>query len=161
MEPETVSEKPSRRYPSETVEIAIVSRTYAAFGRIPTVTVSDHSCRIHVLADMGAQTCSSRTEIWRILRFSNGHLVPTTRQTHDITNNQLHVKGVLFMRRRVGSRETRQAVYVEYNMPDLYLSQTALKYLNLLLDRRLQIKGHQAPFNFYQRKPTVSNWNNG
>ena len=108
-------------------------RTHSTFGCIPTDTVSRQSHCIIAFAETGAQTYLSGTEIQRLLGFPDGYLVPTTQRIRGITDNRLHVKGALFLRRRVGSRETRQVVVVPDNTSSLYLSPTALKELNLLL----------------------------
>ena len=97
--------------PSVIVEIAMMPRTHTAFGCIPTNTVSHQSHHILVFADTGAQTCSSRPEIQKLLRYPDGCLMPTTHRIHGIANNWLHVKGVLFLRMRVLSRVSFQGRY--------------------------------------------------
>ena len=122
--------------PSVRVEIAMLPGTHAAFGRVPKDPVSLRSHHVLAFADTGAQTCSSGPDIQKLLGYTDGYLVSTTHRIRGITDNRLHIKGVLFLRIKVGSRETRQAVYVSDNTTGFYLSQTALKDLDLL------------PFNF-------------
>ena len=118
--------------PVVTVEITMLPRTHAAYGHAPKDAISDSSHHILAFADTGAQTCSSGPEIQRLLGYPDGYLVPTNHRIRGITDNRLEVKGVLFLVIKVGSRETRQAVYVSENTSGFYLSQTALKALNLL-----------------------------
>ena len=118
--------------PSVTVKITMIPRTHVAFDCIPMNTVSHQSHHILAFADTRAQTCSSGPEIQRLLGYSDRYLVPTTHQICGITNNWLHVKGLLFLHVRVASRETWQAVCVANNTSSLYLLQIALKDLNLL-----------------------------
>ena len=153
-------------YLSVTAEIAMMPGTHPTFSCISTNTVSHQSHRILGFVDTGALTCSSGPEIQRQLRCPDRYLVPTTDRIRSITNNRLHVNGVLFLHGRVGARETRQAVYVADNTSGLYLSYTALKDLDILpLDfpkgpcgcpRRNQIetKYHSISTNGNQLAPT-------
>ena len=118
--------------PLATVEVAMMPRTHAKFGCVPTGPLSRRSHKTIAFADTGAQTRSSGPEIQELLGFSDEYLEPTTHQIRGITDNQPHIKGILFLHIRVSSRETRQAVYVVDNMSSFYLSQAALKDLGLL-----------------------------
>jgi len=111
--------------PLATVEVAMTPRTHAKFGCVPTGPASRRSHKIIAFADTGAQTSSSGPEIQELLGYPDEYLMPTTYQIRGITDNQLHIKGILFLRIRVGSRETRQAVYVADNTSGFYLSQAA------------------------------------
>ena len=94
---------------------------------IPTNTVSHQSHHIVAFADTGAQSCSSGPETQTLLRYPDEYLMLTTHRVRCITNNRLHINGVLFLCVRVGPRETRQVVFVADNTSGLYLSRTALK----------------------------------
>ena len=118
--------------PSITVEVTMVPEAHAKFGRQLRNPVSQVNHHILAIADTGAQTCSCGPEIQELLGYPDGYLIPTTHRIRGITENQLQIKGVLFLRIKVGKKETRQAVYVSKNTSGFYLSQTALKDLGLL-----------------------------
>ena len=71
-------------------------------------------------------------EILKILGCTSDSLIPTNHRIHGITDDQLLIKGVFFMRIRIGIRETRQVVYVSGNTSDFYLSESAVKDLELI-----------------------------
>ena len=88
--------------PLAAVEVAMMLRTHAKFGCVLTGPVS-HNSHIIAFADTGAQTCSIGPEIQELLGYSDEYLVPTTNRIRGITDNQLHIKGILFLHIRVGS----------------------------------------------------------
>ena len=106
--------------------------THAAYGRTIRGPINQESHHILAFADARTQTFLSGPEIQRLLGYPDGYLLSTNHQIRGITDNRLRVKGVLFLLLKVGSRETRQAIYVSDNTPGFYLSQTALKDRNLL-----------------------------
>lgn len=118
--------------PSMAAEITMMPGIHATFGRIPKKPVSPRAHPVLAFADTGAQTCSAGPEIQKLLGYPDGYLVSTTHRIRSITDDRLRIKGVLFLRIRVGTKETRQAVYVSDNTSGFYLSQTALKDLDLL-----------------------------
>ena len=79
--------------------------------------------------DTGAQTCSSDPEILKVLGCTSNILIPTS---HGIMDDQLHIKGIVFMSIRVGLKVTRQVIYVSENTSGFYLSELALKDLGLI-----------------------------
>ena len=129
---EQFKRSPPNPPPLATVEVDMMPRTHAKFDCVSTGPVSRCSHKIIAFADTGAQTCSSGPEIQELLGYSDEYLVPTTQRIRGITDNQLHIKGILLLHIRVGSRKTRQAVYVVDNTSGFYLSQAALKDLGLL-----------------------------
>ena len=106
--------------------------SHAKFGRTLSKKTSRWTHRIRTVADTGAQTCSSGLGILKILGYTSDSLIPTNHRIRRITDYQLRIKGVLFMRIRVGIRETRQVVYVSGNTSGFYLSESALKDLELI-----------------------------
>ena len=103
--------------PSLKIEISLMAESHTKFGRTLSEKISRRTHRIRAVADTGAQTCSSGQEVLKIL---------------GCTDDQQRIKGVLFMRIRVGIRETRQVVYVSGNTSGFYLSESALKDLELI-----------------------------
>ena len=73
--------------PLATVEVAMIPRTHAKFGCVPTGPLSSRSHNIIAFADTGAQTYSSGPEIQELLGYSDEYLVPTTHQIRSITDN--------------------------------------------------------------------------
>ena len=114
------------------VEITMMLRIHATFGRVPKKPMSPRAHPVFAIADTGTQIYSAGPEIKKFLGYSDGYLVSTSHRIRGITNDWLRIKGVLFLCIRVGTKVTRQAVYVSDNTSGFYLSQTALKDLNLL-----------------------------
>lgn len=120
--------------PTLMVEITLIPEAHAEFGHISIGQAGLHTHRIEAIADTGAQTCSSGPEIQKILKCPDKCLVPTSHRIRGITDNLLNIKGVIFAKVRVGSRETRQIIYVSKNTSDFCLSESALKDLGLVPD---------------------------
>lgn len=141
--------------PSLIIEDTIMHQTHALFGRTQTGPIS-----------------------------YGFHWVPvlTSHWIRGIIDNQLHLEDVLLMHIRMGSRETRQMVYVSNNTSYFYLSEAFLKDLHLLSpdspapisrwkSQRKMPCSHSNPENPFQRwlipsrtfrqKPTGNYWNNG
>ena len=118
--------------PSITVQVSIIPGAHSKFGRRLRNPTDQRSHRIIALADSGAQTCSCGPEVQRMLKCPDGYLIPTTHRIRGITEDRLHIKGVVFLRIKMGDRETKQAVYVSENTSGFYLSEIALKDLGLL-----------------------------
>ena len=107
--------------PSRKIEIPLMAESHAKSGR--TLSEKKTSRRTHCIravADTGAQTCSSGLEILKILGCTSDSLIPTNHRIRVITDDQLRIKGVLFMRISVGIRETRQVVNVSENTSGFY-----------------------------------------
>lgn len=104
-------------------------QTYDSFGRTQTGCISHGSHCILTFADT---TCSSGSEALKLFRCPDEYLVLTSHRISGITHNQLYMKAVLFMHIRIGSRETRQEVYVSNNTSGFYSSESDLRDLHLL-----------------------------
>lgn len=92
--------------PSLTVEVTLISESHTEFSYAP---MSLDSLRTHwIIVETGAQTCSSEPEIQKILKCPDKYLGLTGHRIHGITDDQLHIKGILFTHIRGGSKEMRQ-----------------------------------------------------
>ena len=109
-----------------------MAESHAKFGRTLSEKITRRIHRIWSIADTVGQTCSSGLETLKILGFNRDSLIPTNHRIRGITDDQLRIKGVHFMRIRVGIRETRQVVYLSGNTSGFYLSESALKDLKLI-----------------------------
>lgn len=87
---------------------------------------------VEAIADTGCQTCTAGTNVVEKLGCPKTYLVPTKHRIMGITETSLAIQGVVFLRIKVGNRETRQMVYVSDNVNGLYLSEAALKELHVI-----------------------------
>lgn len=78
------------------------------------------------------ETSVSGPEILKVLRCTEDRLLPTSHSICGITNDQLNIRGIFFMRIRVGPRKVRRLVYISDNTSWFYLSESALKDLGLI-----------------------------
>ena len=118
--------------PSLTIEITLIPEAHAEFGHASKKVSNLRTHRITAVPDTGAQTCSSGPELQKVLGCPDRFLVPTRHRIRGITEAPLQIKGVIFARIRVGSRETHQMIYVSENTTGFYLSESALKDLGIL-----------------------------
>lgn len=114
------------------IEVFLIAEFYAEFGCTLNDSASCQAYRISATADTGVQTYSSGPEILKVLRCTDDRLLPTSRSICGITNDQLNIRGIFFMRIRVGPRKMRRVVYISDNTSWFYLSESALKDLGLI-----------------------------
>ena len=87
---------------------------------------------VSIVADTGAQTCTSGQEILSSLKCPSSFLLKTRHRINGITKDGLDVMGALLIRITAGGRVTKQIMYICRNTSGVFLSQTALKQLGII-----------------------------
>ena len=119
--------------PTISVSVAIMQHAHKSFGRpLPGKSGIPDETKLQAFADTCAQTCTSGPEIMEQLHCPASALVPTSHGIHGITENSLSILGALLLQITAGGHQTNQVVYVAKNIKGFYLSQTAMKDLNLI-----------------------------
>ena len=90
------------------------------------------STEIDALADTGCQTCTAGEEFLDMLNCPRDYILPTRHKIVGITNDQLGIIGAVFLRMELRGRTTRQIVYISQKVTGLFLSESALKDLQLI-----------------------------
>ena len=82
------------------------------------------------IADTGAQTCTTGIHILKVI--PDTWLIPTKHKLRGVDNNFLPIKGVLFVDIFTNTKQTTQLLYVCENVSGMYLSQSALRELDII-----------------------------
>ena len=91
--------------------------------------------KVGAIADTGAQTCTAGTDILNIINGAERWLLKTKHRIKGVNNSGLSVKGALIVDIRYHGKETTQVIYVCENVKQVYISQTALKDLDIIGSR--------------------------
>ena len=78
------------------------------------------------------QTCTAGPDILQTLNCPTSYLIKTRHNIVGITNSPLHIIGVLFLQIDIGHKTTNQMVYISKNCRGFFLSQTAMKDLDVV-----------------------------
>ena len=98
--------------PFLTITVVPMPEAHKEFGHLPIKANSFWTHCVTAIADTRAQTCSCGPEEQKALGYPDEYLIPSTNQIQGITKDPLDIRGVMFACIRVGSKETRQAIYV-------------------------------------------------
>ena len=119
--------------PAMTVQVSLMQHAHRSFGRkLENTHLPPTECQLKAFTDTCAQTCTSGPEILEQLCCPASFLIPTSHGIHGITEKPLEIMGALLLTVKTGGHQTHQVVYVAKNINGLYLSQTALKDLQII-----------------------------
>ena len=82
--------------------------------------------------DTCAQTCTSNPGILQDLQCPAAYLMPTTMASMVLPRSHLNLFGALLLHIESDSHQTHQVVYIAENIDGFYLSETAMKDLNII-----------------------------
>ena len=116
--------------PKITVVIEIIKQTHERFGKRTPLFLKPAT--VDAIADSGCQTCTAGPEILSTLKCPRNYLVASKHRIVGITDSHLDIIGTLFLNVRVGNRVSKQMVYISKNCHGFYLSQTAMKDLDIV-----------------------------
>ena len=127
---------PKRPEPSPRVSVK-VSLMHSAYKTIGVELKGSRKrtfsqATVDAIADTGCQTPTAGIELLKSLNCSDSYLIPTKHRIVGITHSSLGIIGSLLLRIELNGVVTRQMVHISTNVKGLYLSQTALKDLNLI-----------------------------
>ena len=88
--------------------------------------------KIEAIADTGAQTCTAGTDLLKTISGAERWLLKTRHRIRGVNNVGLSVKGALIVDIQYHDKVTTQVIYICENVKQTYLSQTALKDLNII-----------------------------
>ena len=118
--------------PKMDVQIVIMHTAHKLLGRRWPPNQPQASGRVSIIADTGAQTCTSGPEILSSLQCPASFLLKTRHRINGITKDGLDLMGALLVCITSGDRATKQIMYVCRNTSGVFLSQTALKQLGVI-----------------------------
>ena len=84
------------------------------------------------IADTVAQNCTSGVEISDQITDSKRWLLPTKNHLRGVDNNRLTVRGTLLINVTSDHKNTTELLYIYNNVKGFYLSQTALRQMNVI-----------------------------
>ena len=116
--------------PTVTVSIQIIQQSHARFGK--TTNPSLRHTEVNGITDSGCQTCTAGPEILKQLNCPASYLVRTRHRIIGITESSLDIIGALFLNIELNGRSTKQMVHISKNCRGFFLSQTAMKDLNIV-----------------------------
>ena len=90
------------------------------------------SKRVDVVADSGCQTCIAGTDLLERIGCPEDFLVPTRHSIVGITRDSCDIVGSVLLRIELDGHVTRQMVHISTKTKGFYLSETALRELNVL-----------------------------
>ena len=85
---------------------------------------------LKVIADTGAQTCTTGTDVLAQLTNSKHWLLATTHRLRGVGNNILDIAGALIVDIHCSTGKTTEVMYICNGVKGTYLSFAALKNLN-------------------------------
>lgn len=118
--------------PKVEITISLLHGKHTVLGKKWPISQPQPSSVVSVVADSGAQTCTSGPEILSILGCPESYLLKTRHPINGITGNSLAMMGALLLNIKSGSRTAKVIMYVCRNVSGIFLSQTALKQLAIL-----------------------------
>jgi hypothetical protein len=120
--------------PMIAVKVTIMHKSHKEFGRKWDRSHRDVDAAkdAYGLADTGCQTCTAGLDFMERMRCPYEYLIPTKHRIVGITNSGLGIIGALLLKIQAGGMITRQMVYVSSKVKGLYLSEKALKELQLI-----------------------------
>ena len=84
------------------------------------------------VADTGAQTCTAGIDILSRIKGATSWLLKTKHRLRGVNNNLLDIQGALLVEIECPSGKTTEVLYVCDKVNGIYLSQTALKRMNVI-----------------------------
>ena len=87
---------------------------------------------ITALADTGCQTCTISQDMLPSLNCPIEYLIPTRHRIIGITDTSLGIVGAIMLRINVHKKTTRQMVFVSSKVKGFFLSESALKDLEIV-----------------------------
>lgn len=124
-QPQTPEQPPKVR-----VSINILKQTQQRFGKRRSFPTK--STEVSAVTDSRCQTCTVGPEILQTLNCPTSYLIKTRHNIVGITNSPLNIIGVLFLQIGIGHKTTNQMVYISKNCRGFFLSQTAMKDLDVV-----------------------------
>ena len=127
-------EKFVRKRPSPTprlpVKLTLLTEAHKDFGVYCNQKIPER--KPTAVADTGCQTTTAGTDLLDAMRIPKRFLIPTSHLIVGITDSHLDIIGALMMNIQNKGRSSKQMVYISSNAKGLYLSEDALKDLNLV-----------------------------
>ena len=119
---------------SPTVDVRIAINTYAhrKLKNYQCRTPPDKPIVVKAIADTGAQTCTAGLDVLNLIPDGTRWLLRTRHGLKGVTHNGLKVRGVLLIEFSLHGHSSTELLYICDNVTGLYLSQTALKNLQLI-----------------------------
>lgn len=124
-----------KSHPEVKVQLTVMHAAHEKLGRhiSPSVKTRMMNDVHHVAcADTGAMTCTSGPELLQVLRCPRHYMLRTTHRIQGVTGDGLQIIGTLMVRIALGDHVTRQVVYITNNTSGLYLSESALRDLQVI-----------------------------
>ena len=87
---------------------------------------------VTAVADTGVQTCTAGTDILADFKDADRWLLPTKHRLRGVDNNGLEIRGTLIVDITSSGGHTTEILYICEKVHGMYLSQTALKHLNVI-----------------------------
>ena len=84
------------------------------------------------VADTGAQTCTAEIDILSRIKGAKSWLLNTKHRLKGVNNDLLDIQGALLVEIECPSGKTTEILYVCDNVNGIYLSQTALSWMNII-----------------------------
>ena len=125
--------KPPAAPPIIAIDVHILDDVHKQLGKVYQPRHSNNSIQcIKAIADTGCQTCTAGKDLLKALKCPQEYLISTKHQIVGITDTSLKVLGALMLSISFRGRTTQQMVYISNNTSGFYLSETALKDLNVV-----------------------------
>ena len=126
-----IAKKPEPQ-PRMRVNVSLLHNEHSILGKKWSHNRPKNCGVASVIADSGAQTCTSGPEILSTLNCPASYMLKTHHPINGITGDSLDVMGALLLKLEMEGRETRVVMYICRNASGIFLSQTALKQLGVL-----------------------------
>lgn len=118
--------------PSIQVHLSINIDAHRQLSKKPALATQQPNIQMSATADTGAQTCTAGIELLSQLGLHVDDLLKTQHRLRAVDNKNLSVKGAIIADIHVNSITITEMIYVCDCVKGLFLSQTALKKLNLI-----------------------------